>query len=82
MQQAGRNFAELGQLLQKCNNHTQEPRPLNLISLFALRSLVPRWKLDGRKQDAAEFPTSLIADNLTKAETYNLLAGRDARMDR
>ena len=39
--------AELNSLLQTCLSHPQEPRPLNPVGLFALRSLMPRWNFDG-----------------------------------
>ena len=41
--------AELEPLLHHCSNHSQEQRPLNPTGLFSLRSLMPRWKFDGRQ---------------------------------
>ena len=55
--------AELEPLLHHCSNHNQEQRPLNPTGLFSLRSLMPRWKFDGRQQDAAEFLTFLLQGN-------------------
>ena len=37
------------------------PRPLNLYTFFALRSLAIGWRFDGRQHDAAEFFDSITA---------------------
>ena len=58
----GRSFQELSFLLEQCSNHDSDLKPLNPISLFALRSLLPRWRFDGRQQDAAEFYIALTVD--------------------
>ena len=55
--------AELEPLLHHCSNHNQEQPPLNPTGLFSLRSLMPRWKFDGRQQDVAEFLTFLLQGN-------------------
>ena len=51
----------LQSLLDLCASHASDARPLNPIGLFQLRSLLPRWRFDGRQQDASEFYTMLTS---------------------
>ena len=63
--------AELRPLLSHCSKHQQEQRPLNPTGLFSLRSLMPRWKFDGRQQDAAEFLSFLLQGNTGTLQPVN-----------
>ena len=46
-------FESLQPLLDLCASHLSDARPLNPTGLFQLRSLLPRWRFDGRQQDAS-----------------------------
>ena len=54
-------FESLQPLLDLCASHASDARPLNPTGLFQLRSLLPRWRFDGRQQDASEFFTMLTS---------------------
>ncbi|OLQ08863.1 hypothetical protein AK812_SmicGene7610 [Symbiodinium microadriaticum] len=57
-------FESLQSLLDLCASHLSDARPLNPTGLFQLRSLLPRWRFDGRQQDASEFYTALTSQGV------------------
>ena len=57
-------FESLQTLLDLCASHLSDARPLNPTGLFQLRSLLPRWRFDGRQQDASEFYTALTSQGV------------------
>ena len=57
-------FESLQPLLDLCASHLSDARPLNPTGLFQLRSLLPRWRFDGRQQDASEFYTALTSQGV------------------
>ena len=57
-------FESLQPLLDLCASHLSDARPLNPTGLFQLRSLLPRWRFDGRQQDASEFYTTLTSQGV------------------
>ena len=57
-------FESLQPLLDLCASHASDARPLNPTGLFQLRSLLPRWRFDGRQQDASEFYTMLTSQSV------------------
>ena len=57
-------FETLQPLLDLCASHASDTRPLNPTGLFQLRSLLPRWRFDGRQQDASEFYTMLTSQGV------------------
>ena len=57
-------FESLQSLLDLCASHLSDARPLNPTGLFQLRSLLPRWRFDGRQQDASEFYTMLTSQGV------------------
>ena len=60
MNARGLDFTHIEPVLLLMRAETN-PRPLNLYTSFALRSLAIGWRFDGRQHDAAEFFDSITA---------------------
>ena len=73
-------FESLQPLLDLCASHLSDARPLNPTGLFQLRSLLPRWRFDGRQQDASEFYTALTSGR--RRPTGRAMAGPHRRSSR
>ena len=80
----GGNFAALSPLLLQCSDHSRTARPLNLVSTFALRNILPNWRFDGRQQDASEFYMDLTdadSGDLQAVPWQGRIAGQPDPMD-
>ena len=74
-------FESLQSLLDLCASHLSDARPLNPTGLFQLRSLLPRWRFDGRQQDASEFYTTLTSQGVGDLQAVQWQGRTDGYID-
>ena len=74
-------FESLQSLLDLCASHLSDTRPLNPTGLFQLRSLLPRWRFDGRQQDASEFYTALTAQGVGDLQAVQWQGRTDGQIE-
>ena len=74
-------FESLQPLLDLCASHLSDARPLNPTGLFQLRSLLPRWRFDGRQQDASEFYTALISQGVGDLQAVQWQGRTDGQVE-
>ena len=74
-------FESLQPLLDLCASHLSDARPLNPTGLFQLRSLLPRWRFDGRQQDASEFYTALTSQGVGDLQAVQWQGRTDGQVE-
>ena len=74
-------FESLQTLLDLCASHLSDARPLNPTGLFQLRSLLPRWRFDGRQQDASEFYTALTSQGVGDLQAVQWQGRTDGQIE-
>ena len=74
-------FESLQSLLDLCASHLSDTRPLNPTGLFQLRSLLPRWRFDGRQQDASEFYTALTSQGVGELQAVQWQGRTDGQIE-
>ena len=74
-------FESLQSLLDLCASHFSDARPLNPTGLFQLRSLLPRWRFDGRQQDASEFYTALTSQGVGDLQAVQWQGRTDGQVE-
>ena len=74
-------FESLQSLLDLCASHLSDARPLNPTGLFQLRSLLPRWRFDGRQQDASEFYTALTSQGVGDLQAVQWQGRTDGQIE-
>ena len=74
-------FESLQPLLDLCASHLSDARPLNPTGLFQLRSLLPRWRFDGRQQDASEFYTALTSQSVGDLQAVQWQGRTDGQIE-
>ena len=74
-------FESLQPLLDLCASHLSDARHLNPTGLFQLRSLLPRWRFDGRQQDASEFYTSLTSQGVGDLQAVQWQGRTDGQIE-
>ena len=74
-------FESLQPLLDLCASHLSDARPLNPTGLFQLRSLLFRWRFDGRQQDASEFYTALTSQGVGDLQAVQWQGRTDGQVE-